>query len=90
MWIHLRSNIEYLSCSVGNVLLNYRLKTAQSTINPYIARNPINRILLQWQLHEYTPKRNLIINYDISFEGGIRPTGNIRRGKGNETQTVIF
>ena len=41
-------------------------------------------------MHEYTHKRNLIINYDISFEGGIRPTGNIRRGKGNETQTVIF
>ena len=49
---------------IGNYQPNYGLKNTQSTKNQlktYIARKPINRILLQWQTHEYTPKRNLII-----------------------------
>ena len=55
---------------IGNFQPNYRLKTAQLTKNPpktYIARKAINQILLQSQLHEYKPKCNLIINYDVMW-----------------------
>ena len=34
----------------------------------YVARNSINHILLQRQIHKYTLKRNLIINYEVMYK----------------------
>ena len=51
---------------IGYFQLNYSQKASQSTKKQprnYIARKLINHILLQWQIHKYTNKHNLIIDY---------------------------